>query len=326
MCLRKNRLLRIGLCLWLGVLLTLGGAVLCEAAGKLSAGQQERQIIDFLTAAVPEIRQMASSHPANKLVLSVEHHPDPASASPVEQQYYRVYVGFNVEDGGPGHRSRWATFLVNSRRTDILWQNYLVDESYVPLVDWQKYVHPPRKAGHNDWMCIPFLRAGPIEPTSSIEEVTQLFGAQNVSRRIAYGPEGMEKFDVTAIYAGTADEILVYWRDNIYGSMPERVSFRQAKGRWRTVHAIKPGTGIAELNRINGRPFDFYGFGWDYGGIIDKNWNGGALSAIRGLSLRLTTSRELSRDYYGDRQLRSDLPGLLPDAAQVGLVEVWLRQ
>ena len=214
---------------------------------------------------------------------------------------------------------------MNSRNTDILWQNYLVDEAYIPLADWQKYIFPNRKQDENDWMCIPLLRAGPIEPTSSITDLSRIFGARNVSRRVAYGPEGIEKYDVTVVYGGTADEIIVYWQDNIYGARPERVSFRQQQGRWRTIFAIKPGTGIGELNKINGRPFEFLGFGWDYGGNIVHNWSGGALAVVRGLSVKLATSRELPREYYGDRYLRSDLSILQPDAVLVERIDVQLR-
>jgi hypothetical protein len=91
------------------------------------------------------------------------------------------------------------------------------------------------------------------------------------------------------------------------------------------VYGIRPGTSIAELNRINGRSFDFFGFGWDYGGFITQNWSDGALSAMRGLSLRLMTNQQLTREYSGDRTLRSDMPMLLPDVAKVWRVEVQLQ-
>ena len=322
-----SRKLFLRACLWFLFICVLatGSPSVVNATGKPSSEQEARRVIDYLTAAAPEIAQMARSNPDNKMVIAIEQTPDPVAASPIDKQYYRVYVGFNIEDGGPGHRSRWATFLVNSRYTDILWQNYLVDEAYIPLADWQKYIFPNRKQDENDWMCIPLLRAGPIEPTSSITDLSRIFGARNVSRRVAYGPEGIEKYDVTVVYGGTADEIIVYWQDNIYGARPERVSFRQQQGRWQTIFAIKPGTGIGELNRVNGRSFEFFGFGWDYGGNIVHNWSGGALAVVRGLSVKLATSRELPREYYGDRYLRSDLSILQPDAVLVERIDVQLR-
>jgi len=325
MTLARYRLYLRCLVVYLVCIAVAGGSSLVQAANVGPSEQETRQIIDYLTASVPEIGELARKNPASRLVIAVEQVPDPVAENWLEREYYQVYVGFYIQDGGPGHRSRWSTFLVNQARTEILWVNFLTGDSYVPLADWRKYIFPERKGDANDWICIPFLRIGPIEPTSSLTDITRLFGAQNLTRQTVYGPEGIEKFDVTVIYAGTADEIIVYWHDNSYGSTPERVSLRQEQSRWRTVYAIKQGTTIAELNRINGRPFDFLGFGWDYGGNIMNNWNGGALAAMRGLSLRLGTDRELPREYYGDRVLKSNMPTLLPDAVKVWRVEVQLR-
>ena len=300
-------------------------SVAMQAAIAGPAVDETKLVIDYLTSVVPEIGDLARQNPANRLVLSIEQFPDPTAADQVKRDYFQVYVGFHIEDGGPGHRSRWATFLVNQAKTEILWVNFLTGDSYVPLADWRRYIAPQRKSEANDWMCIPFLRAGPIEPTSSLADINRLFGRNNVVQQTVYGAEGAEKFEVTVVYPGTADEILVFWRDNIYGSAPERVSIRQEQSRWRTVHGIRPGTSMAELNRINGRSFDFLGFGWDYGGYIKQNWNGGAMAMIRGISLRLIADRQLAREYYGDKMLRSDIPDLLPDIVKVWRVEVQLQ-
>ena len=72
---------------------------------------------------------MARKNPDNRLILSVESAPDPQAAERADREFYRVYVGFYVQDGGPGHRSRWATFLVHREKTDILWANVLADNS-----------------------------------------------------------------------------------------------------------------------------------------------------------------------------------------------------
>ena len=297
----------------------------CCSAAKQPAAAETKLVIEYLTNAVPEIGELARKNPTNRLVLSIEQSPDPTAATRVEREYYQVYVGFDIQDGGPGHRSRWATFLVNQARTEILWVNFLTGDSYVPLADWRQYIAAERKTDTNDWMCIPFLRAGPIESTSTIADIKRMFGQQNVLQRTVYGAEGAEKFEVTVVYPGTTDEILVFWRDNIYGAAPERVSIRQEQSRWRTVHGIRPGTSIEELNRINGRSFDFFGFGWDYGGYIKQNWNDGAMAMMRGISLRLIASRQLAQEYYGDRMLRSDMPALLPDIVKVWRVEVQLQ-
>ena len=304
-------------------------ATCCVAATRTAmavpAAEEAKLVIEYLTTAVPEIGELARKNPANALVLSVEQMPASTAATRVEREYYQVYVGFNIQDGGPGHRSRWATFLVNQARTEILWVNFLTGDSYVPLADWRRYIAPERKSDANDWMCIPCLRAGPIEPTSSIEDINRMFGRHKVVRRTVYGPEGAEKFEVTVVYPGTADEMLVFWRDNIYGSAPERVSIQKEQSRWRTVYGIRTGTSIGELNRINGRPFEFYGFGWDYGGSVIKGWGDGMLASMHGLSVVLAENRQLALEFQGDRTLRSDLPALLPDAVKVRRINLQLQ-
>jgi len=282
-------------------------------------------ILDYLITTVPEIQEMARKNPANRLVMSVVAAPDPQAAERMEREFYRIYVGFNIQDGGPGHQSRWATFLVNKAKTEILWANYLTTNSYVPLPDWRKYVNVPPAPGVNDWMCIPFLRVGPIRPSSSIDDLVRLFGLENVRQQTVYGAEGAEKFETSVIFPETPNQLIVFWKDNQYGTVPSSVSIRKQGSAWKTVQEIQIGTNLAELNAINGRPFSFFGFGWDYGGSVHVQWNGGTMAAVRGLFLVLQETRDLPRQYYGDRELRSDMQELLPDAAVIRRIDVKLR-
>lgn len=282
-------------------------------------------ILDYLITNVPEIQEMARKNPANRLVMSIEAVPDPRAAERMEREFYRIYVGFNVQGGGSGHQSRWATFLVNKDKTEILWANYLTTNSYVPLSDWRKYVNVPPAPGVNDWMCIPFLRVGPIRPSSSIDDLVRLFGLENVRQQTVYGAEGTEKYEASVIFPETPNQLIVFWKDNQYGIVPSSVSIRQQGSAWKTVQGIQIGTTLAELNAINGRPFSFFGFGWDYGGSVHVQWNGGTMASVRGLFLVLRETRDLPRQYYGDRKLSSDMEELLPDAAEIRRIDVKLR-
>ena len=225
-------------------------------------------ILDYLTSNVPEIREMARKNPDNRLILSVELVPDLQSTERTDREFYRVYVGSYVQDGGPGHRARWATFLVHRDKTEILWANYLTENSYISLSDWRQYIHANPTEGVNDWVCLPFLRAGPIHPSSSIDDLVKVFGEANIQRRTVYGPEGAEKFSASVIFPDTANELIVFWQDDQYGTLPSSVSIRKQGSAWKTVQGIQIGTTLAELNEINKRPFSFFGFGWDYGGSI----------------------------------------------------------
>lgn len=101
-----------------------------------------------------------------------------------------------------------------------------------------------------------------IYPDAQISEGTDLFEEGTVER--AY----------SLLYPGTSDELLIIWEDE------NRTRIHQLRfdknGRWQTNNGIKVGTTYDELERINGKPVKFYGFGWDYSGAVD--WNEGKLA------------------------------------------------
>ena len=83
-----------------------------------------------------------------------------------------------------------------------------------------------------------------------------------------------------------------------------------------TIAGVGLGTKLAQLERRNGSPFEFYGFGWDYGGRV-FDWKGGALGQLEGgcsvgayIGDVMDTGEVLPDELIGDRGVRSDLPSL----------------
>ena len=309
----------------LALIIVVPGLNTYATAASQPADAEVDRILDTLTAQTPEILAMARRNPQHRLVMSVEAKPDPQAKNRVERDFYQVYVGFVIQDGESGHRSRWATFLVHKNRNEILWGNYQTGNTHIPLADWRQFIYRSPAEGVNDWACLPYMRVGPIQPYSTIADLEKFFGADNLERRTVYGAEGAEKFDTTVVFPGTANELIVFWRDNKYGITPSSVSVRKEGAKWKTVHGIRIGTDLATLNEINGRPFSFYGFSWDCGGIVTGKWDGGVMSSMSGVHLVLRATRELPREYYGDRKVRSDSTELLPDGARVRGIDVQLR-
>ena len=310
------------------ILLLLSGATSSVQAAPVPVSESETsRIFDTLRTSVPEIGAMARNAKGNRLVMSLESIPDPEAKSRFERDFYHVYVGFNIDDGGgQGHRSRWATFLLNKDFHEILWANYVRGDTYIPLDDWRKYVNGVDAEKTNDFMCIPYMRAGRIEPFSTLDDIARLYGAANVERRVIPGPEGVGQFDVSVIYPDTDNELRVYWDKNEYGKRPSWVSIRKHNSEWKTLYGIKIGTSLAELNRLNGRPFKFLGFNWDYGGSVKRDWEGGVLGTIVPASLVLRSAKNLPRKYQGDKILSSDDEDLLqPDAVWVGRIDIPLK-
>ena len=182
------------------------------------------------------------------------------------------------------------------------------------------------EAAENDWLCLPFERVGPIKAAAKEEDLLQLFGAEQVQRRTIYVAEGTEKRDVSVIYPYSANEVILFWRDNQYGKVLSHAWVKKEGASWRTAENITVGTPLAELNRLNGQAFRIVGFGWDYGGYIPVRQEG-SLIQQKGLCLRLAPVRQLPRGYYGDGvKVFSADPELLPDAVRVVSFEVTLNE
>ncbi len=133
----------------------------------------------------------------------------------------------------------------------------------------------------DDWECIPGEKAGVITSTSSEQELIDLLGDNVSSPDTIYGAEGMFSMG-TIIYKGTPNEAHIVWKDTINFKNPAYVEVgfaepgKENQVKWYTNNGVKVGTKLTELEQINGKPFNFSGFGWDYGGSV-VDWNGGKL-------------------------------------------------
>ncbi|RFS18458.1 hypothetical protein [Emticicia sp. C21] len=134
----------------------------------------------------------------------------------------------------------------------------------------------------NDWECIPGERAGIITSRSSEQELIDKLGEANVSAHdTIYGAEGMFSIG-TIIYKGTPNEAHIVWKDTLNFKNPDYVEVgfiepgKESQVKWYVTNGVKVGTKLTELELINGKPFNFSGFGWDYGGSV-VDWNGGKL-------------------------------------------------
>jgi hypothetical protein len=138
------------------------------------------------------------------------------------------------------------------------------------------------KLTENEWECIPGERAGIITNTSSEQDLIDKLGAANVSSHdTVYGAEGMFSIG-TILYKGTPNEAHIVWKDTLNFKNPDYVEVgfaepgKESQVQWYVTNGVKVGTKLTELEQINGKSFNFSGFGWDYGGSV-VDWNGGKL-------------------------------------------------
>ncbi|MCA6364501.1 MAG: hypothetical protein IM638_15795 [Bacteroidetes bacterium] len=165
-------------------------------------------------------------------------------------------------------------------------------------------------------------------------ELRAAYGDANVKTDTLWGAEGNWE-TATYLFRGTPDEVAVVWQNNSgkTGIAYVKVSCLieadkpiQYKGRWKTQAGVVPGLSLEKLQAINGKPFRFSGFGWDYGGGA-AGWENGKLENT-GISVQLVESpavyefmeqRELAL-VTGDHLVSSDEPVLKKMNVQVQAV------
>lgn len=161
-----------------------------------------------------------------------------------------------------------------------------------------------------DFLIVANERFGPIHSGSSEEALKELFGASQVRREKMYVGDGQE-WDGVAIYPDQPEKrVEVFWFEED-ASKVQLIQVHGERSEWKTSQGVTLGTTLLELERLNGRPFDILGLGWDFGGgIVD--WKGGVLE---GLTLRCDhTTVELtdqeSAAVMGDQTVSSSLPAM----------------
>lgn len=138
----------------------------------------------------------------------------------------------------------------------------------------------------NMFLIIPGQQAGPVNATATEASLTAMLGADQVRRDTIYVAEGA--FEIgTTLFKNTANQAQILWLDKQHFARPAAVLIRPARDehnnllpgtttRWITDKGVRLGMSLRAVEKLNGRTFSIYGFGWDYGGL-SSGWKGGAL-------------------------------------------------
>lgn len=170
-------------------------------------------------------------------------------------------------------------------------------------------------------------------------ELKAKFGADRISYDTIWGPEGMYSMG-TFIDEGTKDQVEIFWADSLHRIGPVSASTEATynsdagnyvfSSTWSSANGVHIGTTTDELEKLNGKPFIFSGFGWDYGGGI-RDWQGGALEG-KGMGIDLTESDAIGNipesDYnqiLGDQDVRSDHPVVKKVQPRVARITVFKK-
>ncbi len=158
----------------------------------------------------------------------------------------------------------------------------------------------------------------PVKRSDTAQDVLTRFGDDAARTDIHVG----EGFFVPGIVLWGDDPTrkieVVFAEEN--GSGPVAYLDFAGDAAW-TVGGVAIGDSATRVQDINGEPFRFYGFEWDYGGrLIDMG--SGALADLGGCTSKLDLNYSyedvnLADDFIGDRAVSSDASGLPADKLTV---------
>lgn len=120
-----------------------------------------------------------------------------------------------------------------------------------------------------------FLLDTAAKSSDTLQTLRTQYGEANVVEGELPGAEG-ETAQGWIIFPNDPEKKLMIYTDES-NSHPGSLLVDEAGSKWHLSNSIKIGTDSKTLQSLNQKPFTFYGFYWDYGGVITE-WNGGALS------------------------------------------------
>ncbi len=178
----------------------------------------------------------------------------------------------------------------------------------------------PGAPPENDFIIVPGQRVGPFSSKALTEnDLVKAFGEANVEAASIGVGEGFE-LPGFKVYPGTKNELEVAYDPDADPNRPAFIRIAQEGTQWKTDAGVTLGITLHELQQLNGKPFLFSGFGWDYGGRV-TDWNGGAFNTDLMISLD-NFSENAPEAIFGDREIVSDDPMLQRLKIRVWMMEV----
>jgi hypothetical protein len=165
-----------------------------------------------------------------------------------------------------------------------------------------------------DRVIVPGERIGPVTADTPESELVEALGREAATGRAVDIGEGY-CVPGTVLFPESVDAMEIAWSDSAR-TKPAFARIRSDGARWTTPAGVRIGMTLEELERINGAPVAFSGFGWDYGGTATwTETDGGASSGSLFLVLAPDSSseawvREHPRysEIIGERSVMSDHP------------------
>jgi len=130
-----------------------------------------------------------------------------------------------------------------------------------------------------DDLIVPGKRVGRVKANSNEQELIQLYGKQNVIRDTIHVCDGYDGPGTIVYPNDELHKLEIIWKDKQNFRNPDCVIIRGSRSVYRTSEGITLGTSMKELEKLNGKSFTFYGFEWDFQGLV-LDWWGGKLGYL----------------------------------------------
>jgi hypothetical protein len=148
------------------------------------------------------------------------------------------------------------------------------------------------------------------------EDLAKIFGADNVKLAKIHAPGGGEESPGAFLWQGTDDALELVFSDD-----SKRIVSVGILGKtWTSKEGLRLGASLATVERINGGPFKFYGFGFDYGGQVTESG-----PKLKGYAIFLrpaTRDEKLLEQFTGEKQFSSRHPAIKRLNPEVMLIQV----
>jgi hypothetical protein len=153
---------------------------------------------------------------------------------------------------------------------------------------------------------------GPFGRNASHASLVKAFGNNNVVYRDIEGAQD-KKTKASILYpADPKARLELIWQDERTRRRPTLIRAKD-QSAWAAANGIRIGTALAEIEKMNGKPFKLSGFDWDHGGRV-TDWRGGALAKPQPggcvLSIEFVHPEDAPEDSLtkvsGDREILSD--------------------
>lgn len=146
-----------------------------------------------------------------------------------------------------------------------------------------------------------------------MQDLQHRFGAGNVRIEEIPGAEGGSFRGVLLFPDDSTRRAAVYFQDPQSLLGLAMVSVDEDHSQWKLASGVGIGTSLAEVRKLNGKPFTFSGFDWDHGGTI-IDWHGGKLApasdgaVFARIQLRKPQGDVVKAYPQGESQFSSDDP------------------